>query len=211
MGSSQSREDFIDGMFNTYQLDPKTGKLILHQLLHYQKYVRHDYYFEFNHLASLFFLDKKKDGAFYKSDLLEFAKIFVQFKIKNEYDYLRKFQAYASTLFWKELQDVNGQRNVCEWMITLLKESRGIRTFPNNTEKFFSSQAINDLFVVLRVQDYNGLSFDDFIQDYGQIELANADYDDVVPISVVEDFFMDFLDECYTFLQNILTTTSTII
>ncbi|GAT92294.1 hypothetical protein CL6EHI_022840 [Entamoeba histolytica] len=184
--------------------------------LNYQKYMRRDYNFEFNHLASLYFIDKKKEGYFNREDLLEFTGMFVQFKIKNEYDYLRKFQAYASTEFWKTLQESQGQYQITEWMLRLFKESRGIKMFSGSKEVFFTSANIKEIYQVLRVEDFSGSTVDEFMrlfqkvaEDSGQIELGDSQFDDVVPAMVVAEFFRYFLDECYSYLQNILSTTST--
>ncbi|ELP94944.1 hypothetical protein EIN_250380 [Entamoeba invadens IP1] len=216
MGAVQTRTEAIDNIFKINRLDPKKDKLVLKNLLNYQRFVRRDYNFEFNHIASLYFLDKRKNGYFLRDDLIEFAGLFVQFKTKNEQDYLRKFQAYASTQFWKDLKDGQGQSSVAEWMLKLFKESCGIKILESSKDMFFTSSAIQEIYQVLRVEDYSGVSFEVFIrwfqkvaEDSGQFELLNPEFDDVVPMLVVAEFFRDFLDECYSYLQNILQTTAT--
>lgn len=136
--------------------------------------MRRDYNFEFNHLASLYFLDKRKAGYFNRSDLIEFAGVFVKFRQQNEYDYLRVFQGYASTLFWKELKTAQGQCAVAEWMLRLFKESRGIRILGHANEVFYSSKAVAEIYQVLKVQDNNGLTFDEFMRLFQKVAEDNV-------------------------------------
>lgn len=216
MGAQQTRVSFIDDIYKMNRLETTNSKLTLKHLLNYQKYMRRDYNFEFNHLASLYFIDKKKQGYFERNDLLEFIGMFVQFKIKNEDDYLRKFQAYTSTEFWKELSTQEGQNRVAEWVLRLLKESRGVKMFNENKVVFFTSANIKEIYLLLRVEDFIGLTFDEFLrifqkvgEDSDQMVLSNEEYDDVVPSAVVIQFLKYFLEECYTYLNNILNVTST--
>ena len=50
MGAQQTRVSFIDDIYKMNRLELTNTNLKLKHLLNYQKYMRRDYNFEFNHL-----------------------------------------------------------------------------------------------------------------------------------------------------------------